>query len=142
MATTAFSSHGTVLRIGDGAAGFATVGELLDMEGPEYSRNMHDVTPHNETDEQFIAGGVLRTGTVTFTINYNPAGATHDETTGLLSKLRSRLLHNWEIIATDTGAAKYAFAAWVQNFRFMFPVDGVLRASITLKITGAITITP
>ena len=79
-------------------------------------------------------------GECTFEINYSPSLPTHATiTTSLLAKT----IETWTVTLPDTGAATYAFSAFVKKFApGPLTVDGLITATITLQGTGALTITP
>ena len=91
----AISSFGTLLKIGDGADPevFTTIAEVLDISGPGLSLDTEETTNHSSPGgwEEYV-GTILRSGEVTFGINYDPVGATHDASTGLIKDLTDRTL--------------------------------------------------
>jgi len=141
--SSAISSHGTILQMGDGATpteNFTPVAEVLDIDGPGFSRAMHDATPHADNFEKVVPGGILKTTPLTFRVNLLPTDATHDENTGLLSKILGKTEVNWKLIFTDTSTTTYAFPGFLQDYKVMAPVDGILQAEITIKPSGTVTV--
>lgn len=137
----AFSSFGTLLKRGDGATPtevFTTVAEVKDIKGFNASLSTEEVTYQGATAAEFVAG-VVDYGEVSFDLNFDPAGTTHD---GLFDDLTGKVKRNFKMVMTDTGGAEYAFAAYVTKFELNAPVKGALTASLTLKISGAVTLTP
>ena len=141
--SNALSSHGTILRMGDGGTPevFTPVAEVLDIDGPGLSRNMHDATPHSDNFEKVVPGGILHTEALTFRINLIPTDPTHDENTGLLAAIQDKRDVNWQLEFPDTGSTIYNFPGFVQNYKPLSPVDGILQAEISLKPSGDITVT-
>ena len=135
----AISSFGTLLKIGDGAATevFTTIAGVMDISGPTQSLGTQEVTPQTAPNSArvFIAT-LLDGGEVTFDINYEPAGATHDQTTGLIKVQTDKTLNNFECVFPDAATTTWSFAAFVASFEPTAPVDGALTASVTLKISG------
>lgn len=130
------SSHGTKLKRGDGATpteGFTDVGGVLDISGPELDADEIETTAHDSTSEEFIMG-VLRSGNVTFDINYDPADTQHK---GLISDRAAKTLRNFKLVFPDT--SEIAFSAYVKGFKPNAPVNGKLTASVTLRVSGAVT---
>lgn len=141
--TDGISSFGTYLKIGDGATpeAFTTIAEVLDIAGPDLSLDTEDATSHDSTGGwEEVIGTILRSGEVTFDVNYNPAGATHDASTGLIADMVARTRRNFQLVFPDSGNTTWAFTALVTSFAPAAPVAGVLRASLTLKPTGQPTL--
>jgi hypothetical protein len=138
--SNALSSHGTILRLGDGGSPevFADVAEVLDIDGPGLSRNMHDATPHADNFEKVVPGGILHTEALTFRVNLVPTDPTHDSSTGLLEAIQTKREVNWQLVFPDTGATQFDFPGFVQNYKPMSPVDGILQAEISIKPSGDI----
>ncbi len=140
----AIRAIGTLLKIGDGATPtetFTTIGEVTDLSGPGLSLDTIEVTHHSSTGGwKESIGGLLSGGEVSFTINYTPTAATHNNTTGLIRDLRSRTVRNFQLVFPDAGSTTWAFAALVSSFEPSMPVDGQLSADVTLTVTGQPTL--
>ena len=143
MSTAATPAWSTLLKIGDGATpeNFTTITEVRDISGPEISLDTADVTSHDSVGgwEEHI-GTILRSGNVTFDINYQPTDATHDAGTGLIADMVARTLRNFELTFTDPGATTWSFSAIVVGFTPTMPVADELSASVTLKVSGQPTL--
>lgn len=136
----AYSSFGTLLKKGDGATpteAFATIAEVKDIKGWSASVSTEETTHQGSSAAEFVAG-VLDYGEVSFDVNFDPAGVTHD---GLYDDLVAKVKRNFKLVMTDSGAAEYAFSAYITKFELNAPVKGALTASLTLKISGAVTLT-
>jgi predicted secreted protein len=138
------SSFGTLLKIGDGATpteSFTTIAEVLDIGGPSLSLDTEEITNHSSAGgwEEVVAS-ILRSGEVTFEINYDPAGGTHDASTGLIADMVARTLRNFQLIFPDSGNTTWSFGAYVTGFEPGAPVKGKLSASVTLKPSGQPTL--
>lgn len=134
----AVSSNGTVLKIGDGTTPtevFTAIAEIKDIKGPSSSVGTEDVTHQGSAAAEFVPT-VLDNGEVSFDINLDPTSTTHAD---LYDDMESKTKRNFQLIMTDSGATQYAFAAYITKFERDMKVKGSLGASITLKITGAIT---
>lgn len=138
MATQAVSSHGTFLKVGDGTEPtevFATIAEVLDISGPGQTLNTEDATNHDSGGWREPIPTLLEGGEVTFDINY-----INDTTqSGFLQDQTSRTRRNFQIVYPLTPAVTKEFSGYVTNFSFSAPVEGILRASCTVMITGAVT---
>jgi hypothetical protein len=139
----AISSFGTQLKIGDGQGteAFTTIAEVMDISGPSLSQGTQEVTPQTAPNRArvFIAT-LLDGGEVSFDINYEPAGATHDQTTGLIKDMTDGTLRNFQTVFPDAATTTWSFAAFITGFEPSAPVDGALTASVTFKISGLPTI--
>lgn len=139
----AWNSFGTLLKMGDGGGPevFATLGEVLDIEGPELEMEIEDATNHSSTggwEEKLPT--ILKAGTVSFEVNYLPENASHNYATGLLGKLAGRTKKNFQLVFPNTAATTWSFSAYVAKFKPGMPVRGKLIGSITLEITGQPTL--
>lgn len=141
--TLGTSAFGTLLKIGDGATSeaFTTIAEVVTITGPSLAMDPLEMTNHDSPGqwEEHI-GGTLRSGEVTFDINYIPAAATHDASTGLLNDYENRTVRNFQLVFTDAGTTTWAFSAFVTGFEPSAPFDDKLAASVTLKLTGQPTL--
>ena len=141
--TSAISSFGTLLQLGDGASteAFATIAEVLDISGPDLTLDTEEVTSHSSTDgwDEHVAT-ILRGGEVTFDVNFVPAGATHSYAAGLLKDMTDRTLRNFQLVLPDGDTTTWAFSAYVTKFPLSAPVAGALRSSVTLLISGKPTL--
>ena len=140
----AISSFGTLLKIGDGATpteAFTTIAEVRDISGPALGLDTEESTNHSSTGgwEESVAT-ILRSGEVTFEINFDPVGATHDDATGLIKDMTDKTLRNFELVFPDAATTTWSFAAYVTGFEPAAPVAGKLSASVTLKPSGAMSI--
>jgi len=139
--TSAVESMGIQLQRGNGASpeSFTTIAEVKDISGPEITLDTLDVTTHSSSGHyEEVIPTILRSGEVTFDVNWVPADATHQ---GLITDRDNRTKRTFTMIMTDPGTATWTFAAYVTKFAVAGPVVGVLGGSITLKITGQPTLT-
>lgn len=141
--TSGISAFGTLLKIGDGGGTevFTTIAEVKDISGPSLKLDTEEVTSHSSTGgwREYIAT-LLDAGEVTFDVNFIPTNATHSQTSGLLKDLKNKTLRNFQLVFSNVGATTWAFSAFVTGFEPAEPVEGVLAASVTLKITGQPTL--
>jgi len=142
--TSAISSFGTLVKIGDGATpdAYTTIAELLDISGPNFSLGTKDVTAQTATGawREFVAT-LLDPGEVTFDINFIPTENTHDVGAGLIKDMTNRTNRNFQVVWPDVGSTTWTISTYITGFVPKAPVDGSLGASVTLKITGQPTIT-
>jgi hypothetical protein len=142
--SNAIQSQGTLLKMGDGGGPetFTTIAEVRDITGPSFTRKSNDVTPIDATFEQILAGGVARTGSLTFNLNLIPGSATHGIVTGLMKKWHDNIKTNFKLIFTNdiAGSATYAFAGWVVKVENVEKVDAEVTANVEIKLTGTPTL--
>lgn len=142
MAGLARWAFGTLLQIGDGAGTevFTTIAEVKDIDGPEVSLDTEDVTPHDAVDGwEEIIPTILRSGEVTFDLNFVPSNTQHgDFSNGLMGLAKSRTLRNFKmVIPSSPDEYVWEFSAYVIRMGHAYPVGGAMNAGVTLKITGA-----
>lgn len=140
--SNAKTGPGFLLSKGDGAVPevFTTIGEVGDISGPGLKVDTDDVTNQSSPGGvEEIVPTIARTEDVTFPVNLNIDDPTHDQNTGLLADAENRALRNFRL-GLKTGTKYAAFSAYVIGFKFMAPVKGALKADITLKPTGQVTI--
>lgn len=140
-------THGIALKMGDGAGSeaFTTIAQVRRITPPGMRRGFTPVATHDMTTAiEKIADALRDEGAISLEIDFDPAHATHDFTTGLQAKARAGNSVNWQLVFPDTGALLGAFAAIITECRFLdYPANsGVGGAAITLEVSGAITYTP
>lgn len=135
MTTAATRGFGTLLKRNG-----TTVAEARDITGPGMSRETVDVTTHDSTGgwREYIAGA-LSGGEVSFDCNFLPANATQSYAAGLIKDMVDGTLQTFTLQYTDTGTTTASFSAFVTAFTPKAPVEGLLSASVTLKISGAVS---
>lgn len=140
MATVAVSSHGTLLKAGDGGGSevFTTVAEVMDISGPGVAVGTEEVTSHDSAGWREFVATLREIGELTFTLNFN-AGATQGFAAGLYLDMINRTKRNFQLVLTTTSVKTGSFAAFVTGYQFDLPVEGVIRADVTLQGTGALT---
>lgn len=109
------------------------IAQVSNITGPNLSVDMVDVSTHDGDNWEEFVPTILRTGTVTLDIIYDPSHATHVET---LRELVDREQSTYELRYPDTARTKWTFDAFVSGFTPTAPVAGVLTASVTFKLTG------
>ena len=144
--SNAWWAYGSQLKIGDDGTTevFTKVAEIIDISGPDMSRDVIDVTNQDSPDgwREFIPG--LRDGgEIGVTANWIPADATQDATDGVLSKFEDDVLHNWQIITANDGSSgtmTISLAAIVTRFNVNLAMEEQAKLDFALKVSGAVTI--
>lgn len=126
---TKYSAYGAALLMeGD------EIAQVTNISGPSLSLDTIDVTTHDQALawEEHVAS-ILRSGTVTVDIVYDPALADH---VAILANMVGREAVGFELQFPDAAYTSYVFDAFVTGFTPAAPVEGALTASVNLKITG------
>lgn len=134
----AVGSHGTLLKIGDGATpteAFTTIGEVKDITGPPQTTDTEEVTNHDSQGWKEYIATLQDGGDITFDINYTGAVSQRSLRTDQANKTK----RNFQIVLPLETPETLEFSAYVTSFSYNAPVSGALTASITLKVTGAVT---
>jgi hypothetical protein len=138
VVTTGAGSGGTST---EQAESFATIAEVGDIKGPELTRDEIDATTHdspNDFEEMIV--GLKKSGNVTFKINWNPSNPTHAGAGSLWGRYGDGITTNFQIISPRNDML--AFSAGVAGIGPEYPVNGLVAADITLKVTGEVILTP
>jgi predicted secreted protein len=140
--TLAKAGYGTVLQRGDGGGPetFTTIAELINIDGPVFKMDTADATNQSSPNayKEFI-GTLLEAGEISTEVNLIEQSATQRN---LITDLNNRTLRNFKVVCNDVSVTTFAFAALVTEFGAKFPVAGKKTASLKLKISGPVTITP
>jgi hypothetical protein len=113
-----------------------------DISGPGLSVDMEDVTTHDSAGywEELVAT-ILRSGSLSFPIVYDPNAATHKNSVGgALYDMISRTANTYTMTFPSTPAVDWTFSAYVTGFEPAAPVGGKLSANVTMKLTGQPTL--
>src|ERR1051325_2584261 len=135
MATKAFSAQGTLVKRGNGATVevFTAIPDVKTIGGPTGSSDLLEATNLDSTAKEYVLG-LADSGEIRLGLNWDPTSTQHQ---GLFTDWQNRTRRNFKIIFSDTGAADFSFAAFVQNYEISGGANAIVEASITLKITGA-----
>src|SRR3972149_4404067 len=135
----AIHAHGTKIRREMSPGVFETVAEAgtIVFDGPKV--NDIEVTSQDSPGayKEFISG--LRDGgTVSFPINFDPANATQDGTTGVIADLNNGTQRTWRVEFVGGSGIASEFPARVIGAPLNAPVDGAYSKSGQPKIDGAV----
>lgn len=146
MASQAIPGYGTLLKRGASAGylpasqNFTTLGEVKSIDGPSTKVSVIDVTTHSSAASgnymEKIAS-LIDPGEVTADLNWVPSDTTHQN---LRTDLTSRTKRAWCLALPSPASANVVFDGYVTDFPLSFPVDDVIGGSITITISGPITI--
>ena len=132
-------AFGIALKRGDGVTpteGFATIGNVTNVGGPEIERETYDVTSHDSVDgwREFI-GGLKDGGEVSIEINYDPR--IHDS---LVEDFEDTAPRNYKM-TFPAALGEWAMKLILTGFAQEAPVDGKLAAELKFKVSGKPAIT-
>ena len=140
MATQAISAYGTLLKRGDGGAPqtFTTVPEVRSISGPSTETDEAEVTTHSSAAAGAYREYILTlidAGSIEFDINYVPSDAVHQ---GVRSDFINRVKRDWQIVLPGS-IQTISFSGYVKTFSLEFPTDDAITASVSIRLTGAVT---
>jgi predicted secreted protein len=138
--SNAFSGVGTQFKRGNGSSGsetFTAIAEVNGIGGPNKTRDTIDVTSLDSTGgyREFIPG-FRDGGEVTLEMNF-----TLDTYNLLNDDFEDENSHNYQIVFNDTGQTTFDFTGYVTALGSSVPLDDKVTASVTIKISGQVTIT-
>lgn len=137
--TDAYSSFGTLLKVGDGEASpsFTTIAEVQDIGGPSFELGTEEVTHHQSPGGwREKIGTLLDGGEITFDVNFLPGNATQDHESGLVYLMVNKLTRNFRLYFADADDTVWNCPALVTGVEPNNPVEGKADASITLTVNG------
>lgn len=131
------NSQGVLLKRGDGASPevFTTIGEAKSIQGPGGSATEIDITNLSSTAKE-IQPGLKDEGQITLELNLDTSDA---QQTGLRTDRDNQTLRNFTLTLTDSPATVLSFSAYVLGFSIAAAVDDIISASVTLRVSGAVT---
>jgi len=135
---TAKRAFGTLLkRETTPASGtYTTIGGVTGLNWPEMQTDLAE-----STDMEAASATRTRTPTLnnlgdcTFSLNYDSADASQEQ---LQADCAAQTVRLYQITGSDTGAAVWAFNAYVTRFSVVTERDGLCTASVTLSPTGVV----
>jgi len=131
------ATQGIEIKRGDGEATevFTKIAEIISFTGPGGSAQVIDVTSLDSVAKEKRMG-LPDEGQFTFDCVLVPGNAPQD---GLRTDRDSQTLRNFEIVLPDTSSTTLTFAAFVTSFSISGGVDDIIKASVSLEISGAVT---
>jgi predicted secreted protein len=139
--TDAIHAYGTLLQrvtaVGPPVVA-ETVGEVKDISGPGSEKDTIEATNHSSPDgyKEYI-GGLKDGGEVTFDVNFVPDDALSQS---LLDEFEASVTADYRLLFPETSSM--TFSGFLTGFEVAAPVDDVLSASVTIKVTGPVVLVP
>lgn len=135
-----YFGKGTVLEVDTtGAGAWATIIEAKSIGGPSFEAEEVDVTTHDDAGSfRTYIRGLIDPGEITAEVNWDPLDASHQR---LFSDLGDGTERPYRIRWANMSPAtnyKLDFNAFVRSLPISSPVDNVMTANLTLRVTGAV----
>lgn len=133
----AFVGKGSSLQLDVGGE-YTTIADVVSISGPSQTVGTVETTDLASSAKEYLPT-ILDAGEITATINYDPGTATHANLSDLLS---SPAVKGWKIIFSNTDGSVYAFNGILTGFSVSgVAVEEIVTAEISIKLSGAVTIT-
>lgn len=118
---------------------YTAMANVTSISGLGGQKGDIDITNFDSTAKEFLTG-LEDPGQVQVEINYSPSDTTQNT---LWTLKDSGDLRSWRIQLSGASPAPYfGFSATVQQFQVNFQTDDVVRATVTLRVSGSITKSP
>ncbi len=131
----AISTQGTLFQRENDSATMETVAEVQSFSGPGGEASEIDVTSLDSTSKEFKLG-LQDEGTISLDCILVPGDNAQD---GLRADRAAGTVRSFQIVLPDTATTTLTFDALVKGFTITGGVDDVIKASVTLRVTGAVT---
>lgn len=125
--------YGSVLTVTT-TTGAAEIGQIRNISGPGVSANDVDTTTiDSSSNYRTFACGLLDPGEVSFGVIYDPANSMHKR---LAYYAGQRITKTFTVYHASSTGDTDAFTAYVKGIGREIPLDDVITADITLKVSG------
>lgn len=139
-------SHGMTFSWStDGGSTDELVGELVDITVPSISKETIETTNHGSSGVRNYLGGLIDYGECSITVNYDvdddvASSTTNHEGLRNLAATAFETTTNKEFVITfpDTNSTM-TFGGIVTGFELSTPIDDVVKATYTIKVSGSVT---
>jgi hypothetical protein len=127
----------TVAAASKTITGAANIGEVKSFNGPGGQASEIDVTTLESTAKEFLMG-LQDEGEISLEVNFDPS----DVGQTFCRNARTNQTRNaYRITLPNTPATRLDFLAFCKGFSLSGGVDDVWKASLTLRVTGAVAFT-
>ncbi len=132
-----------------GGTAWSNIGQVKDTTMPNITTADIDTTTQDDAVGDYYRTylpGIPDAGNFTFEINWDPNDADHAQGvgTGLLGNFEQNgcTMPAWRVTPNMcSGTAIWTFDGYVNSFSGVIPLEGVLTASVSVKISGKPTLT-
>ena len=122
------------------------VGELVDITVPSISKETIETTNHGSSGVRNYLGGLIDYGECSITVNYDVDDAAGASSTTNHEGLRDLAATAFEtttdkvfIITFPDTSSTMTFGGIVTGFELSTPIDDVVKATYTIKVSGSVT---
>ncbi len=125
---------GTGTSITFGTSGFSA--RVASIDGPGFSRTSVETTHLSTTGNRtHMPGDLVERGELTLSVHHDPS------LTPPIAAAAETITITWPIPSGLTNAATWVFSAFCTGYSPSVAIDELMTASLTLKISGGVTIT-
>lgn len=115
------------------------IGQVFDIQLPNPVNPELDTTDLDDAQRSFT-GTIADYGEFSFKLNYDSADTQH---AALWTAYGAGTSVSWTITLADTGTTTIAFSGHIKQWQWgNATVDNKIELTVTVKLTGAITLTP
>jgi hypothetical protein len=133
------TSQGTTISmLGVGSPEYTVISQVTSLSGPDGSASEIDVTNLSSTAKEFLLG-LKDEGSISMDVIWDERDTQH---AALRTLFGSGAVSTFQIADAGTPTKYYTFPAFVSTLSMSSGVDEVQRASVNLRISSAIVITP
>jgi len=118
---------------------YTLIAEMTNLEDAGLQATVINVTAHDGNGYESQIPTFLRGNTMRMALNWIPANATHNATTGLTYLMGQRITRPYLIVwpsHVGTPRPTWAFSAWVTQDRKAAPVAGALTSAVNFEVDG------
>lgn len=118
---------------------FTDIATVQNVTPPSMTMGESETTHLGSAAREFIPN-IRDSGEVSFKIEYDAANVTHQN---LLATYNTGVTADWKIIFPDLGTTEVTFSGFITGFSWdEVSVDNVVTASLTIKLTGTVSVVP
>jgi hypothetical protein len=124
----------------DSGSTYTAVGSITDIVPPAVTKETIETTNHGSSGVRSYIGGLVDFGEVSITVQYDPDGTEHNAIRDLAKTANDTVgNYQYKISYNDAGSSTEVFGGIVTGFEQEAPMDDVLSATFTIKVTGSVT---
>ena len=120
-----------------GSGSYVAVADVRSWDGPSTENPEIDVTTLSSTAKEFV-GGLVDFGELSLELNFDPEKSSHQQ---LFTDMEASppTVTGWRITFVNP-TRNFTWSAFVKGFSISGEVDGVIQGSLTLRLSGARTV--
>lgn len=133
-----YAAFGTTLGMDiSSSTSFTALAQIRDISGPSLAKGTAETTHRNSTGRWRTFVSTLRDGgEITFDLVFDPDDASHAL---MLTAFEENNGQNFRVTFPDATPATWTFLGEITAFEPSAPMEDALTASVTIKVSGAIT---